>query len=140
MALKQYENGWVRLQDSECDLIREYWLDGFDITEEQIKKGESGQLHAREVSPIYAYDDGGIGPIQWVNVTRDVAAVLCQDGGWRDGGHFHLWISPGRGRRPYEVPIKWPMAIKEGDHTGWATNQNEAAAIVEQFLGLRPMP
>lgn len=132
----EYENGWARLEPERCALIREYWLYPFVTEEQQNTINARKPIHSEDVSPIYA-DDGGIGAIQWVNVLHDRAAVLCQDGGWKEGGQFHLWVSSGVGRLPREIPIKWGVQIDVGDHVGWRANRETAAAAVEQFLGLR---
>ncbi len=137
MLRRTYENGWVQL-DTSCYLIGAYWLDPFPVaTDEEIREGH-GRGPDKRISPIYDYDDGGIGRRQWLNATHDAAAVLCQDGGWKNGGEFHLWVSPGVGRRPYEVPIQWPIRIKAGDPSGWEEMQNQAVTFTEQVLGLVP--
>lgn len=118
-------------------LLSDFWLDGFlTATAEELARGR-GRGPDDRVSPIFDYENGGIGAIQWVNVTHDKAAVLISDGGWRTGGVFHLWISPGVGRIPYEVPFTHPVRIRPGDNSGWGDQLDEAQAQAEVFLGLR---
>lgn len=130
---KFYENGWVQLS-SDTYLISAYWLDGFDTAETPEEERRAIGPEKR-ISPIYSYDDGGIGAAQWVNATYDKAAILQSDGGWKTGGIFHLWISPGAGRRPYEVLWKRPTAIAAGGP--WEDERAVAVATAEAYLGLR---
>lgn len=90
-------------------------------------------------SPIFDYRDGGIGKIEWVNVTHDKAAILAADGGWKEGGTFHLWVSTGAGTRPYEVKWTDPAKMDADDPSGWREVQEFAANMAREYLGLREL-
>lgn len=130
-----YADGWVSLDD-EVGLINEYWLDGFPaaVTPEEVYRGRGRD---KRLSPIYDYDDGGIGAVQWLNVTHNVAAFLKSDAGWKVGGKFHLWVSAGVGTLPYEVPLRYPVRVEAGDPSGWMDRKEEAISAAEAVLGLR---
>ena len=130
--MKIYQDGWVLL-GHHATLLPAFWRDGFPIVQGQ-DSGRYGQY--RRDSPIYTYDDGGIGAVQWLNVTRNVSAVLKSDGSWKTGGQFHLWVSPGAGTRPYEVPLPYPIRIERGDPSDWQTRKQEAVEAAEEILGL----
>lgn len=133
-----YADGWALL-GIEVGLISEYWLDGFPVaaTPDEHHRGHGPE---KRVSPIYDYDDGGFGAVQWLNVTHDVAAVLKSDGGWKVGGEFHLWVSAGVGTLPYEVPLRYPVQVTKGDPAGWQDRKKEAISAAEAVLGLRRVP
>lgn len=126
MSFDQLNNGWVRL-DSSVYLLAPFWIHPFPVDE-----------HGDHTSPIANYDDGGIGPVQWVNVTHDAAAVLRCDGSWTRGGDFHLWISPGAGSLPYEVNFDEPIKVDSHDSNGWIARKREATLVAESFLGIDP--
>lgn len=134
---KFYADGWVRLS-SDVYLLHAYWLDGFPAAADK-QEALRGRGEDKRVSPIYDYRDGGIGHIQWVNVTHNVAAILAGDGEWTTGGTFHLWISPGAGTRPYEVAWKNPIGFPEGEPSGWQDPKEEAEAATVAYLGLQPL-
>lgn len=133
-----YADGWASLED-EVSLIDEYWLNGFPVAATSEVAQRRGRGPENRVSPIYDYDDGGIGAVQWLNVTHNAAAVLVSDGGWKDGGTFHLWISNGAGTLPYEVPLRYPVTIEKGDASGWLDRKKQAISVAELVLGLRPL-
>lgn len=132
-----YADGWALLEDTEVGLISEYWLDGFPVAATPEEEHDRGRGPEKRVSPIYDYDDGGIGATQWLNVTHNVAATLVADGGWKTGGIFHLWVSTGVGTLPYEVPLRYPIKIDAGDHSGWIKREAGAILAAEAVLGLR---
>lgn len=119
------------------NLISEYWLDGFPVAATPDEGYRSGHGRDKRVSPIYDYDDGGIGAVQWLNVTHKAAAILKSDGGWKVGGTFHLWVSAGGGTLPYEIPLRTPVRVDAGDPSGWTERREEAIAKAEEVLGLR---
>lgn len=131
-----YADGWSRL-DSEVGYISGYWLDGFPVAATPEEQLHSARGPENRVSPIYDYNDGGVGAIQWLNVTHNVAATLVSDGGWKTGGIFHPWVSTGVGTIPYEVPLLYPIKIDAGDHSGWIKRREDAILAAEAILGLR---
>lgn len=131
-----YADGWASLDD-EVGLINKYWLDGFPVAASPEEAYRHGLGPDKRVSPIYDYNDGGIGATQWLNVTHDVAAFLKSDGGWKVGGTFHLWVSTGAGTLPYEVPLRYPVRVEAGDPSGWQDRKKEAISAAEAILGLR---
>jgi hypothetical protein len=132
---RQYEGGWVRL-DSSVSLITAFWLDGFPPGKTEEEKNMLGIGAEKRVSPIFQYNDGGIGFTQWVNFTHDTAALLRADGGWQGGGTFHLWVSPGAGKPAYEIPFSPAAKVVAGDPDGWLTQKEAAIEMAEEVLGL----
>lgn len=137
--MKVYANGWVQMSDFEAKTIDRFWLDGFPTAVTPEEASRSGRGPDKRISPIYDYDDGGIGGVQWLNATHDGAAILKSDGGWKTGGTFHLWISAGAGTLPYEVPLRQLVTVDAGDPAGWQDRQREAIAAAELVLGLIPI-
>ncbi|MEW2018721.1 hypothetical protein [Rhodococcus sp. NPDC076796] len=137
--MKVYTDGWVQLHDHEAADIDRFWLDGFPVAVTPEEAYSKGRGPDKRVSPIYDYDDGGIGKVQWVNATHDRAAYLKADGSWKTGGRFHLWISAGAGTLPYEFPLSSTVRIEAGDPSDWQGRKNEAIAAAELALGLRPL-
>lgn len=135
---KFYADGWVQLSSS-VYLLPAYWLNGFPTPADEKEARARGRGPDLRVSPIFDYRDGGIGALQWVNVTHNAAAIVAADGDWRTGGTFHLWISPGAGTLPYEVGFKSPIRLDEGDPSGWQPRKDEAEAAAVAYLGLRPL-
>lgn len=133
--MKHYADGWVQLSHS-YPTIDVFWLDGFPVAEPD-KQYSHGYGPEKRHSPIYDYSNGGIGTVQWLNVTRNTAAVLKADGGWKTGGNFHLWVSTGARTLPYELPLPYPVTITPGDSSGWQDLKREAIALAEEVLGLR---
>lgn len=131
-----YPDGWVELRDTY--LLGVYWLDGFPVIQDEEERATHGRGPDKRRSPILDYQDGGIGSIQWVNATHDKAAVLHCDGGWKDGGTWHLWVSPGARTLPYEVEWTHAPTIVAGDHSGWQDSKDEAADMARSYLGLAP--
>lgn len=129
-------NGWLRLDH--VSPLGQYWLDGFPqaqtLEEENIARGRE-----RRMSPIYDYDDGGIGAVQWLQPLTDTALILQSDGGWKTGGMFHLWVCNGAGSRPREITelVLDNHCVEKGDPTGWSDRRDEAVEAVETFFGLR---
>ncbi|QKS18051.1 hypothetical protein HUN59_19135 [Curtobacterium sp. Csp2] len=126
MTFDRLNDGWVRL-DSSVPYLSAFWIHPFPLDAQEDHD-----------SPIRAYRDGGIGAVQWVNVTRNAAAILKSDGGWSEGGEFHLWISPGAGHLPYEVEFKNPIKVVAGDPDGWDARKRQATVLAESFLGIDP--
>lgn len=133
---QQYTDGWVRLDDS-VYVLGAFWLNGFDPIEDPERRRLEGRGPDGRSSPIYDYVDGGIGKVQWLNVTLNRAAILAADGSWKTGGEFHLWVSLGAGTRPFEIKSKYPIKIDAGDPRGWHDRKQEAISEVEKILGLR---
>lgn len=132
---KIYDHGWVKLA-SDAPLSAEFWIDGFDPIEDEQERFLHGSGRRGVRSPILDYQDGGIGAVQWLNLTHDTAAIVKSDGGWKDGGVFHLWISPGAGERPYKIPLHPEIAVKKGDDAGWYCKKEQAVHTTERLLGL----
>lgn len=132
-----YADGWVEL--SSPHIVRAYWLDGFPIIADEETREWKGYGPDGRTSPILTYDDGGIGKVEWVNVTHDKAAILCADGGWKTGGKFHLWVSPGAGTLAHEVHGFKAPQIVAGDPSGWYEAKEGATAAARSYLGLRPI-
>lgn len=126
MSFDRLNDGWVRL-DSNVYYLSAYWIHPFPLDE-----------HQERDSPIRDYDDGGIGAVQWVNITHNTAAILKSDGSWKSGGKFHLWISPGAGKLPYDVQFAKPIEIIGGDPDSWTLRKREAILLAEEFLGIDP--
>lgn len=125
-------NGWARLDEPALD---PYWLDGFPPSDDPIERHLYGRGPDFRKSPIYEYRDGGIGRVQWLNVSQDKAAILVHNGGWKYGGPFHLWISSGIRTVPYLIVLE--VVIKAGDPSGWERMKDEAIDISEQLIAAR---
>ena len=109
-----YLNGWVKL-GTEYDMLSDLW----------------------NQCPVLDYQDGGIGKVQWLNVTHNRAAILASDGTWQTGGFFHLWISAGAGTQPYEVKLQTGQQIPvvAGDSSGWEDAKEDAVVWAQRVLG-----
>ncbi len=124
--------GWVVL-DRSTPLIPAFWLDGFRSENGAGYGAELDDEEKSRISPIYrAFEkNDGLGAVQWINATHDAAAVVLADDSWVHGASFRLWVSPGAGREPYELPLTRPVTIPEGENgdlehlLGDATNQAE---------------
>jgi hypothetical protein len=97
----QRPNGWMRFDSG--DLRGDFWLDGFPPATDPDEAYKFGRGTDKRVSPIYDYDSGGIGPIQWIHPLHDRAVILAGDGRWRNGGSWHVWYSGGPGDAPREI-------------------------------------
>ena len=126
-------NGWLRL-DGSAELRRDYWLEGFP--DELNAEGQS----VRRSSPILGYDDRGIGAVQWINPLHDKAVILASDGGWREGGRWHVWFSHGARTLPVELTdFVWKLAhhqIQPGEHDKWQVHKENAVSEVESYFDL----
>ncbi|QHC60989.1 hypothetical protein [Rathayibacter sp. VKM Ac-2760] len=128
-------SGWV-VYDASTPLLPAFWLDGFPVAtpDEPDSKGSGA---ADRVSPIYeAYDkNGGIGAIQYVNVTHNTAALVLPNQEWKTGGEFELWISPGAGQMPYRLPFKEPRMLARDSQNTWESLLGNAMNEAQLLIG-----
>lgn len=130
--MTENSTGWVALARS-TPLLPSFWLDGFlPDDSSELTEGEESR-----VSPIYRAleKNDGIGAVQWINAAHDAAAVLLAEDSWVNGGDFRLWISPGAGRRPYELPLTRRVTIPEGESGDVEYLFGEAINLAEPLLG-----
>lgn len=133
---EQRPHGWVRFDSA--FLRGDFWLDGFPTATDPDEEHSRGRGPDKRVSPIYDYDNGGIGAIQWLHPVHDRAVILIADGGWRTGGDWHVWYSGGPGALPREI-TKWAVngpRVVRGDNDGWHHQRNLAIVQVEEYLGM----
>lgn len=62
------------------------------------------QLDPRVWSNIAeAFDDDGIGVVEWLNIDTGTRLLLFAGGTWKSGGRFHLWWTNPAGGRVVEL-------------------------------------
>lgn len=135
---ERYADGWVRL-GTDTSLIDAYWLEGFPPAETAYEALHKGRGPHDLVSPIYDYHHAGIGPVQWVNATHDVAAVLAFDAAEGTGGSFHFWVSPGARHHPYEIPWRIPATTNVSGPVDGPPRLKAAVLHAMAYLGLRTL-
>lgn len=116
-------------------LIPTFWLDGF--RPEGSVDVELSEDDKSRVSPIYRAfgKNDGIGAIQWIKATHDAAAVVVAEDSWVHGGDFRLWISPGAGRMPYEVPLTPRVTIPAEQNDNVEHLLGEALNLAGALIG-----
>ncbi|MFH5208087.1 hypothetical protein [Antrihabitans spumae] len=138
MAITRLTGGWVRYNSEYQNGKRtDYWLDGFPAgtTDDERRRGRGVD---KRISPILDYDARGIGPIEWINATHDRAVILAADGGWHQGGEFHVWYSAGGSTLPREITphVIFGPRIVSGDNVGWQEQLDQAVQQVQDYLGI----
>lgn len=135
MRNARLENGWVRLDSA--PLSAAHWLEGFPQAQTDEERDRARGPEGR-VSPIYdnSRKSGGIRAVQWVNFTTDKAVVMIALGGWREGGDFQVWYSPGVGQLPRDITnvIDLDARIEAGDPDGWMEQVDAASDQVERIV------
>lgn len=138
MSTIKAANGWLRL-DGSAKRRRDYWLEGFPTVRDDDESSSHGRSEKR-VSPIWDYDDGGIGAVQWINPLYDKAIILASDGGWNKGGRWHVWFSHGARTLPVDLTdYVWRLRdheIRPGEASVWMVRRGNAVSEVEDYFDL----
>lgn len=127
-------NGWTKIWDG--PKLGEFWLTGFPLIEDSDDREARQQRESGRYSPILAAGNGGgIGVAQWVNYTHDRAAILIPPaGGWKEGGYFSAWISPGMEKLPIKIDV--PVKLEAQEPGRWTEGLAEAIEYMEKLLGI----
>lgn len=142
----QYEDGWVQVPNDSARLDA-YWRSSIADTTTPAATTDSESVTTRLVPlgpvpcPVLNYDDGGIGHVQWLNLTHNRAAIVIADGGWKKGGAFRLWVSAGAGTEPFEISLGHysDFTFPRGGSDMWSAPKDRAIAAAQALLCLKQL-
>ena len=142
----QYEDGWVQLPNGEGPL-EAYWRSPIADTTTPVATTNPEATVTWPVQtgpvpcPVLKYDDGGIGHVQWLNLTHNRAAIVIADGGWKVGGQYRFWVSAGAGTEPFEISLGrfTDFAFPRGGSHEWSAPKDRAIAAAQALLCLKQL-